>query len=170
VKDWKKTGLFVLIVAAVTLIDHGAKLIAAAGLADGVRLSYLADLLRLEAAYNTGAILGLGSQLPDALRVWMMPAVTIAVLIWVGAMLIRETEVDPAFVGLSLVWGGGFSNLVDRLAYGKVFDFFTLGFGTLRTGISNLADVAIMIGIPLILIGWLRSKQEPKEGQGETSP
>lgn len=156
-KDWKRIGVFALAVAAVTLIDHGSKLIATAGLADGVRYSYLADTLRLEAAYNTGAILGLGSQLPNALRSWVMPAVTVVVLLWVSAMLIRETKMDPAFIGLSLVWGGGFSNLMDRLAYGKVFDFFTLGVGTLRTGISNLADVAIMAGIPLILIGWLWS-------------
>ena len=162
-KDWKRIGVFALAVAAVTLIDHGAKMIAAAGLAGGARYSYLGDFLRLEAAFNTGAILGLGSQLPDALRVWMMPAVTIAVLVWVSVLLIREAKVGPAYVGLSLVWGGGFSNLVDRLAYGEVFDFFTLGMGTIRTGISNLADVAIMIGIPLILIGWLRASHEQEQ-------
>ncbi len=165
VKDWKKIGVFVVVLAAVAVTDHAAKLIAAAGLAGGERYSYLGDFLRLEAVHNTGAILGLGSQLPEKIRNWMMPAVTAAVLVWVGWMLIREKEFGLAFVGLSLVGAGGFSNLVDRLAYGKVFDFFNLGFGMVRTGTSNLADVAILAGIPLIVIGWLRVKgaQEPEE-------
>ena len=65
------------------------------------------------------------------------------------------------------MWAGGFSNLVDRLAYGKVFDFFNLGFGAVRTGTSNLADVAIMAGIPLIAIGWWRTKQEQETEQDQ---
>jgi signal peptidase II len=166
VKDRKQLAIFATIVAAVVVIDHAAKLVLAAYLADGARYSYLADFLRLEAALNTGAILGLGSQLPDALRMWVMPAVTAAVLAWVSWMLIREKESGPAFIGLSLVWAGGFSNLVDRLAYGQVFDFFNLGFGAVRTGTSNLADVAILASIPLIMIGWWRSKKE-EEQQGE---
>jgi lipoprotein signal peptidase len=166
VRDWKKIGAFVMITAVVVLVDHVGKLLAAAFLADGVRHSYLADFLRLEAVINTGAILGLGSQLPDALRVWVMPAVTAAVLVWVSGMLIREKEFGAACAGLSLVWAGGFSNLVDRLAYGQVFDFFNFGIGTVRTGTSNLADVAILAGIPLIAIGWWRSKQEAEQ-QGE---
>jgi signal peptidase II len=167
VKDWKKIGVFVLIVAAVAVIDHAGKLIAAYGLADGARYSYLADFLRLEALTNTGAILGLGSQLPETIRTWMMPVVTLAVLIWVSVLLLRETDCGAAFAGLSLVWAGGFSNLVDRLAYGKVFDFFNFGFGTVRTGTSNLADVAILAGIPLIAIGWWRTKQEAEQEEVE---
>jgi signal peptidase II len=168
VKDWKRLGIFVVIVAAVVVIDHAGKLIAAACLADGVRHAYLADFLRLEAVHNTGVILSLGSQLPEAVREWMLPAVTAAVLVWVSVLLIREKDCRLASAGLSLVWAGGFSNLVDRLAYGKVFDFFNLGFGAVRTGTSNLADVAILAGIPLIAIGWWRTKQEQEPESVET--
>ena len=75
-KDWKKIGVFVLIVAAVSVIDHAGKLIAAYGLADGARYSYLGIFCAWRRSHNTGAILGLGSQLPEAIRTWMMPAVT----------------------------------------------------------------------------------------------
>jgi signal peptidase II len=165
VKDWKRLGVFAVITAGVVVIDHLGKLIASVSLADAASYSHLGDFLRLEAVYNTGAILGLGSQLPEGIRTWVMPAVTAAVLLWVTVLLIRERELGMASAGLCLVWAGGFSNLVDRLAYGKVFDFFSLGFGTVRTGTSNLADVAILAGIPLIFIGWLHSKQakEPVE-------
>jgi signal peptidase II len=157
-RDWKKLLGFAILAAAVIGIDHAGKLVAAKFLADGIRYSFLADTLRLDATFNTGAILGLGSQLPEGIRAWMLPALTAAVLVWVSILLIRERESRAAFIGLGLVWAGGFSNLVDRLAYGKVFDFFNLGIGAIRTGTSNLADVAIMVGIPLILIGWWRLK------------
>ena len=160
-KDWKKIGSFSVITAVVVVADHAVKLLAAHFLPGGVQHSLLADTLRLEGMYNTGAILGLGSQLPEGMRIWMMPAVTAAVLLWVGVLMIREKEFDWAFAGLSFVWAGGFSNLVDRLAYGKVFDFFNIGIGSIRTGTSNLADVAIVVGVPLIMIGWMRSRTEP---------
>jgi signal peptidase II len=166
VKDWKRIAVFALIVAGVVVFDHISKLLAADFLSDGLRRSYLADTIRLEAVSNPGAILGLGSQLPEGIRSWVMPFVTVVVLIWVSVLLIRDREFGFATIGLSLVWAGGFSNLVDRIAYGKVFDFMNIGVGAVRTGIFNLADMAIMAGIPVILIGWLRAKQVKEDVVG----
>jgi signal peptidase II len=45
------------------------------------------------------------------------------------------------------VVGGGISNLVDRLLYDDgVIDFLSIGVGSFRTGIFNLADVYILVG------------------------
>ena len=49
-----------------------------------------------------------------------------------------------AGVGLVLFLAGGISNLVDRIAMGSVIDFLNIGIGPVRTGIFNVADVAIM--------------------------
>jgi signal peptidase II len=47
-----------------------------------------------------------------------------------------------------LIVGGGVSNLIDRLRYGGyVVDFLNVGIGSLRTGIFNVADMAIMAGV-----------------------
>jgi len=163
VKDWKKIFAFAVIAAVVFLVDHAAKQLAVDHLADGLRRSYLADTFRLEYVQNTGVILGLGSQLPEATRTWLLPGLTAAVLILMTVMWIREDGYGPAAAGMSLVWAGGFSNLVDRLVYGQVVDFFNFGIGTVRTGTSNLADLAIVAGIPLIMIGWRRSNQPKGE-------
>jgi signal peptidase II len=46
---------------------------------------------------------------------------------------------------------GGIGNLLDRVFYdGRVIDFMNLGIGRLRTGIFNVADVYITIGILLL--------------------
>jgi signal peptidase II len=161
VKDNRKIVSFLVIVAAVWLVDRAGKFLALEHLADGLSRSYLADLLRLEYMKNTGAILGLGSQLPEDVRRWMMPLSTFLILIWVSVMLVRENGFGWAAAGFALVWGGGFANLVDRVASGEVVDFFNIGIGSLRTGTSNLADVAIMAGIPMIALGWLRAQSAP---------
>jgi signal peptidase II len=62
-----------------------------------------------------------------------------------------------ATIGLLLFLGGGFSNLIDRVAMGSVIDFMNLGIGSFRTGIFNVADVAIMAGIAILIVEpWRR--------------
>lgn len=57
-------------------------------------------------------------------------------------------------LGLSLICGGGISNLLDRVAFGgTVVDFVYLNLGGYRTGIFNVADVAISLGAALFLVG-----------------
>ena len=165
----RKLLWFLVFVTAVLLIDQAGKYLATQYLSDGLRRAYLGDLLRLEYMKNPGAILGLGSQLPETIRRWFMPLATVVILVWVSIMLVREKGFGRAAAGFALVWGGGFANLIDRVAFGEVVDFFNLGVGnTLRTGTSNLADVAIVIGIPLILIGWWPSKPAaPPASEGQ---
>jgi len=57
------------------------------------------------------------------------------------------------FIALGLVAGGGISNLIDRLFYdGRVTDFLNIGIGSFRTGIFNLADMAILAGALLLIL------------------
>jgi signal peptidase II len=63
-------------------------------------------------------------------------------------------------VALSLIAGGGLSNLIDRIAYGGyVIDFLNIGLGGLRTGIFNIADVAIMVGAISLIVRSLRHER-----------
>ena len=47
-----------------------------------------------------------------------------------------------------------------RLARGFVVDFLNVGVGPVRTGIFNVADVAIMAGAALMLIAELRAARD----------
>ena len=52
-----------------------------------------------------------------------------------------------------LVSAGGVGNLVDCIVRnGHVIDFMNLGLGPVRTGIFNVADVQIMVGLGLLLL------------------
>jgi signal peptidase II len=65
------------------------------------------------------------------------------------ARRLRPARVIP----LALVAGGGISNLIDRLVFdGRVTDFLNVGIGSFRTGIFNLADMAILAGALLLIL------------------
>ena len=69
-------------------------------------------------------------------------------------------------VALSAIFGGGLSNILDRiLNNGLVVDFMNMGIGSVRTGIFNIADVAIMSGLGLMLLfgGWRDAVPQSEE-------
>jgi signal peptidase II len=80
------------------------------------------------------------------------------------AYLLFNPSLSREYVAcLALVCAGGLSNLIDRIAYGgRVVDFLNVGMGPLRTGIFNVADMAITGGALLLLIDSFRRKPEMK--------
>lgn len=57
-----------------------------------------------------------------------------------------------AFAGLGLIIGGAVGNLVDRLFRGRVVDFIDFSWWP----VFNLADIAIVAGVIIILLGYAR--------------
>ena len=48
-----------------------------------------------------------------------------------------------------------------------VIDFMSVGIGSLRTGVFNVADMAIMLGAGmLVLEGYRSNRQAPLKGSG----
>ena len=62
-----------------------------------------------------------------------------------------------------MVWAGGMSNLIDRIGRdGLVTDFIFIRIGPFHSGIFNLADVIIMIGVAVVAYDfWLRRIWRP---------
>ena len=55
--------------------------------------------------------------------------------------------------GCGLLVSGAVGNLIDRVRFdGLVIDFLNVGLGPLRTGIFNVADMAIMAGAALVVL------------------
>lgn len=114
---------------------------------------YLNDFFRLQYAENPGAFLSLGSSLTPTMRFVVLTIVVAFFLVGALVYLLRTPHMNAArSYGLALLIGGGISNLIDRAFRdgGRVIDFLNLGMGELRTGIFNIADVAIMVGIALV--------------------
>ena len=60
-------------------------------------------------------------------------------------------------IAVALFASGGASNLIDRLVRGSVIDFMNVGVGPVRTGIFNVADVAVMAGAALLAVAHLHA-------------
>ena len=148
--------------------DRITKAVAREYLADSPGRSFWGELFRLQYAENPGAFLGMGAGLPETARFWVFIMAVGAVLLGVLVWTLSSRSLRPVgVVALSLVLGGGLSNLYDRVVNGgAVVDFLNLGLGGLSTGVFNVVDVAISTGVTLLLIGELmRSRKEPEHGK-----
>ena len=151
--------LLVLVMASTIGCDRVTKHVATALLADKPTQVFLADSIRLVYAENTGGFLSLGARLPPVIRTSLFTVVTGLVLGVLLVMLFRSRESFWRSLGLALFIAGGISNWVDRAISGSVVDFMNVGIGSLRTGIFNVADVAIMVGAAVFMLGELASRR-----------
>lgn len=101
---------------------------------------------------NTGAMLGFGSDLSPILKMIFLQGLPLIVLLVLLARMLQKSNLNRWMVlAFTFVIGGGIGNLIDRIAYGSVTDFFQIKWGVFRTGIFNMADVSVTVGVLLLL-------------------
>jgi signal peptidase II len=71
--------------------------------------------------------------------------------IFVRAGMIAENALNAAAIGAAL--GGAAGNIADRLRLGAIVDFIAIG----RCPLFNLADVAIVMGIGLLVLSFAKT-------------
>jgi signal peptidase II len=142
--------LLCLLLAATAGCDRVTKQYAITALAGRPAYSYLGDTVRLDYHENPGGFLSAGSGWTPRTRAAVFQLANGAFLFGALVMAIRYKWSRLAAVGLVLFIAGGLSNLIDRVAIGTVIDFMNVGIGSWRTGIFNVADVAIMAGAALL--------------------
>ena len=149
--------------AACVGCDHAAKQLATGAL-DAAPLSLAGDVVRFDLAHNTGAFLSLGADLPPVWRTVSLIGAAPLALACLCILGLRAGFGGWSLLGLSLIAGGGVGNWLDRLLHGgAVTDFVSLGMGSLRTGIFNLADVFIMAGVVLMLLDHGSKERSAKQ-------
>lgn len=153
-KRLHRLALLSLLSAVTVGCDQATKHIANLTLKSVPTRSFLWDVFRLTYAQNRGAFLSLGASLSEQARFWVLTVAVGALLVGLLVYALVGSQLGRAqLVGYSLIVGGGASNWVDRaLHQGTVVDFMNLGIGPLRTGVFNVADLAIMAGIALLFL------------------
>ena len=116
---------------------------------DRAPCSFWQGRIRLTALWNHGAAFGLP-----------IPQEALVASSAVG-MLILLLRRGVSRLGAALVIGGGLSNLAERLAHGKVYDYiqFPKAPGKCRRYVYNLADFAVFFG----LIALLFHRKHPRK-------
>jgi signal peptidase II len=147
--------------------DQATKAIARHQLPTGSIVSVFHGTLLLERAENPGAFLSLGDALPRQIRRDVLTfgglLLVSAGILWVLASS-KTNRIQTA--GAALALGGGLSNVIDRLIHGRVTDFLNVGVGSIRTGIFNVADMALMLGVGLWVASSLRAESRGRRANG----
>jgi signal peptidase II len=125
-------------------------------------IEVLDEYLILTNVGNNGAMLGFGKDFSPALKIALLQVLPMLVLL---AMLLRILGNDQlgtfTIMAFACVIGGGMGNLVDRIFQGYVTDFFQIRLGPIKTGIFNLADVSVTLGVLFIIMLAIKQKKIP---------
>jgi len=158
--------MFVMVVCLA--LDQTTKYYAFENLQGKPMESYMGDTFRIQYATNTGAFLGLGNALPENVRFWLFNVFTGVVVAGIFVYLLMASKMKAIeSVAFALLVSGGIGNLIDRVMRGGyVVDFMNMGIGKLRTGIFNVADMAIMAGI-FLLLTYKFFEKDPEEPDSE---
>lgn len=150
----KRVAVLIIALVACVGCDQSTKFAAKSLLGPGEVHSFLGDTFRIVYAENAGAFLGLGSSLPGDIRYALF--VVIAAILILGLAVYTLGKRNLTLTELSavaLIVGGGVGNLTDRvLNDGAVVDFLNIGVGSLRTGIFNVADMTLMLGVAVFVL------------------
>lgn len=143
--------LFVLPLAVV-ILDQFSKYIVVENMALGESIPIIEEVFHLTYILNPGAAFGMFAH--NRLFFIAIAVVVIGIIIWAR----REILASPWEVkaGCGLFLGGAIGNLIDRARQGLVIDFFDFRIWP----IFNIADIAICIGVGLII--WNLLKMELK--------
>jgi len=123
----------------------------------------IASIFDLVMVWNKGASFGLFAS-DSAIVRWLFVALSVAVSIGLGIWL-KRSEGWWMAVALGLVIGGAVGNAIDRVARGMVADFFSFHVDVYYWPAFNVADMAIVGGVGVLLFDslFLGEKSPNKE-------
>jgi len=118
---------------------------------------YLDGYLQILYAENPGAFLGMGGTWSSSTRFFIFGVLVVfglAAMLW---SILKNKISTSEIYAYSFILGGGIGNVIDRLTRenGHVVDFLfiDLKFASFaRTGVFNVADMAIVLGVLIIFI------------------
>jgi signal peptidase II len=156
--------IFYFLSAGLLILDQWTKYWAQQALMGMPARVYLDNFFRFEYAENPGAFLGMGNSLSHPIRFWIF--IIFVFFLMAGLALYIHLKKIPRIEiwAYTFIFSGGVGNLIDRIfrAEGRVIDFMNMGIGSVRTGIFNIADMAIMAGLfMLILTSRTSTKARP---------
>ena len=133
----------------IVAVDQGTKALARSAVGRGDRVELL-PFLHIENVRNKGVAFGVGGDISSVLV-----GVTIVLLVGLLVFLAARGQSGwRVWLPAALMIGGALGNLADRVRDGAVTDFIDLPLWPT----FNLADVAIVLGVVLLLFDVQRSE------------
>lgn len=159
----RTANIIVLIVANIAL-DQISKFIVRAKIAQNEVIELVGDVFIMTKVENSGAFLGMGSDLSPLLKWIFLLILPVVVLGGVIYYIITNKSLDKlSLIAFCCIVGGGIANVFDRFRYGSVTDFLHIDLGgVFRTGIFNVADMSVSFGMILLIVASFKHKKQEK--------
>jgi signal peptidase II len=153
-KVLKKILLVCLSILCLVGCDYTSKNVAKNELKDLSVHSYLGGSLQFVYVENSGGMLSVGSKFSEKARIVIYKCFVTLMLVLLFAYTIFKKGLSKwTTIAFVFILSGGIGNLVDRFTNeGKVIDFIIMCMFNYHTGIFNIADVYIIVGVMLIVI------------------
>lgn len=145
----KLSKLLILLVIVTNVgCDQISKSLVRENVAEKEMIEIIGNHFILTNVENEGAFLGAGSSFEETYRILLLCVLPMLILMALFYYIMREKKLSSIMaISMACIIGGGIGNIYDRVVYGSVTDFFHIDLGLLKTGIFNLADVSIMVGM-----------------------
>lgn len=152
---------FVLLAMGVLFLDQWSKWLVMGKLAEGQSVPLIDNIFYLTYVRNPGAAFGM---LPYRTSFFIV----VTILILVATILFFRFVPDSRLLlkyGLSIQLGGAAGNFIDRLRFRHVIDFFDFRVWP----VFNVADIAILIGVGILIVQLFRNDTSTSEAGGRLS-
>ncbi len=152
----KNPKLLLIFVVSIAL-DMWSKSFMAKWLSMGQSKPVIPGFFQFTLVHNKGAAFGVGSG-------WSTPFFLLFSVVALGIVCTLFFQLKPheklSAIGLSMILGGAFGNIIDRIRLGYVVDFLDVYVKTHHWPVFNLADAWITIGAVLLGIEIFFSKEK----------
>lgn len=163
-KRWLSIVICLLLLMLNISCDQITKDLVRKSVSENERISLIGKHLTLTKVENSGAFLSIGQEWNDIARNFFLIILPSIILLSGLIFIFKSRKINKwMLIGASFVIGGGIGNMIDRILHGSVTDFLHLKIGSLQTGIFNMADVSIMIGMAFLIYTSLLRRRDNSE-------
>ncbi len=149
----KQAAIALAVVAIITVVlDQLSKwyMLDVVGIASRPPIS-LTGFFQLVMVWNQGVSFGMLTHDASYMR-WFLIAIAVVICAVMVRLGLRST-LRLERLGYGMVIGGAIGNVIDRVRFGAVADFFHFHVGSFSYPAFNVADAAICVGVGILL--WM---------------
>lgn len=165
----KSSRILIILFLVLTNIgcDQVSKKMVRSSVEQGDRIELINDNFILMNVENEGAFLSWGDDFSPLVKNILLLGLPVLMLLIALIYIFFEKNISRLnLVGWSFVIGGGIGNLFDRIKYGSVTDFLFIDLGgVFRTGVFNMADVSIMVGMGFLILYYIQDSRKAVIGE-----
>ncbi len=147
----------------VFLADRWTKRLVAARIALYAHIPIIPGFFRITHTENTGAAFSLFADSSVRWKTPLLIGFSLVAMLIVASLLWKQVRaLTMTGIALSLILGGAFGNLWDRVASGRVVDFLLFYVKQYQWPVFNVADSCVVVGASLLIFEIL-FRRTPKD-------